>query len=369
MLQTAKASMAKEHDPYGLITPLRFIGSKYRMLSRISEIMVIEGFHGKTFFDTFSGSAAVGRFFKRQFSVTSNDSLYFSYVLQKALIEINHTPRFSDLRIKGLSSHVDVRVMEILSYLNDLRGEDGFITQHYTPASDKTDGISRMYFSTDNGRRIDAMRASIEKWHLEGELDEEEYFYLIALLLLAVQRVANISGTYGAFNKTWDPRAKNRIELRFVPVISSPFTHMALNMDVFDTLDMVSTDIAYVDPPYNPRQYISNYHLLETIARYDHPKIHGKTGMRECSETEKSSFSRIGSAEAHFSKLLAKLKSSQVIVSYNSEGIMRKDEILGIMDGHFSSVSVYEYPFPRFKSSSYTGDHVLLEYLFTGVRG
>ena len=42
----------------------------------------------------------------------------------------------------------------------------------------------------------------------------------------------------------------------------------------------MTADIAYVDPPYNQRQYVPNYHVLETIARYDSPALKGVTGMR-----------------------------------------------------------------------------------------
>ena len=41
----------------------------------------------------------------------------------------------------------------------------------------------------------------------------------------------------------------------------------------------IQCDVLYLDPPYNTRQYITNYHLLETIARYDAPALHGKTGL------------------------------------------------------------------------------------------
>lgn len=39
-------------------------------------------------------------------------------------------------------------------------------------------------------------------------------------------------------------------------------------------------DILYLDPPYNERQYAPKYHILETIAKWDNPKIQGITGMK-----------------------------------------------------------------------------------------
>jgi len=57
--------------------------------------------------------------------------------------------------------------------------------------------------------------------------------------------------------------------------------HEVFNADINEVAKKVNGDILYLDPPYNHRQYATNYHLLETIAKYDNPEIHGKTGLRE----------------------------------------------------------------------------------------
>jgi adenine-specific DNA-methyltransferase len=61
------------------------------------------------------------------------------------------------------------------------------------------------------------------------------------------------------------------------------------NTDSMQLIDNIDTDILYLDPPYNKRQYAPNYHILETIAKYDNPVIKGITGMRDYSE-QKSLF-------------------------------------------------------------------------------
>lgn len=85
------------------IPQFRMIGSKYNILFNLSKILTNENIKGGSLFDVFSGSAAVGRFFKKMFSIISNDNLYFSYVLQRALIVINEYPLFSNLNLKNLS--------------------------------------------------------------------------------------------------------------------------------------------------------------------------------------------------------------------------------------------------------------------------
>jgi len=88
--------------------------------------------------------------------------------------------------------------------------------------------------------------------------------------------------------------------------------------------------ILSLDPPYNHRQYASNYHILETIAKYDNPKIHGKTGLRNC-ESQKSLYcSRMAAINA-FKDLISKAKVKYIFLSYNNEGIMSLEDIKEIM--------------------------------------
>jgi adenine-specific DNA methylase len=49
-------------------------------------------------------------------------------------------------------------------------------------------------------------------------------------------------------------------------------------MDIIENND-IEADIIYLDPPYNSREYTSNYHLLNLIADYhniDNPKKYEK---------------------------------------------------------------------------------------------
>lgn len=51
-------------------------------------------------------------------------------------------------------------------------------------------------------------------------------------------------------------------------------------------MDVIATpaDLLYADPPYNSHEYLPNYHILETIAKYDYPEIKGITGLRNYQE-------------------------------------------------------------------------------------
>jgi len=351
------------------IPQFRIIGSKYNILPDIYRILEKENIEAYSFFDVFSGSAVVGRFFKKMFSVISNDNLYFSYILQRALIVINKCPSFSNLNFDNIPKDPKERVYRILHYLNNLKGVEGFIYRHYTPASKDADGVERKYFTTENGMKIDAIRIQIQEWFENGYISEDEYFYLLASLLLAVQKIANTSGTYGAFNKFWDARSYKPLTLRYIEIIPSKFNHVAYNEDIFDLLEKVTCDIAYIDPPYNSRQYITNYHLLETIAKYDNPKIKGKTGIREYGDQERSVFCSKKGVQDAFFKLVKGLKAKYIVISYNSEGLLSKNQIIQILDeGGLRDIRFYEIPYRRFKSNNNSRKNIVGEYLFIGVK-
>ncbi len=52
------------------------------------------------------------------------------------------------------------------------------------------------------------------------------------------------------------------------------------NEDTNSLVRRIEGDIAYIDPPYTVTQYVSAYHMLDTIAKYDSPEIKGVGGKR-----------------------------------------------------------------------------------------
>jgi adenine-specific DNA-methyltransferase len=116
--------------------------------------------------------------------------------------------------------------------------------------------------------------------------------------------------------------------------------HEVFNLDINEVAKKVSGDILYLDPPYNHRQYATNYHLLETIAKYDNPKIHGKTGLRDY-DKQKSLYCSRTQVKKAFKDLILKAKVKYIFLSYNNEGLMTLDDIKEIMSlrgkyGHFT---------------------------------
>jgi adenine-specific DNA-methyltransferase len=104
----------------------------------------------------------------------------------------------------------------------------------------------------------------------------------------------------------------------------------------------------YLDPPYNQRQYATNYHLLETIAKYDNPKIHGKTGLREYGD-QKSSYCSRNQVKKAFAELISNAKQKYIFLSYNNEGLMTLDDIKEIMSSR-GKYGYFTQEYNRFKA-------------------
>ena len=249
---------------------MRFIGCKTLLLDNIKEVIDEKAPDAKTLCDVFSGTSTVARFFKQWYEVYSNDILYFSYVLQRGTIEVDKIPTFDRLKQRR-------QIVDPINYFNELSVKEmealpierRFFQNTYAPTG------GRMYVNDENALRIDFARNYIEDWKKEGILSDDEYFYLLACIVEGIPFVSNISGTYGAFHKTWEKRSYKKYELFRLDIISNGKSNRCFNMNGAQMLQEVSGDILYIDPPYNNRQYLPNYHVLETAAKYDYPQVRG----------------------------------------------------------------------------------------------
>ncbi|WP_027003757.1 DNA adenine methylase [Hugenholtzia roseola] len=333
---------------------MRFIGNKENLVEKIFQILQNKDIVGNLFFDFFAGTSNVGQFFKKKgYQVFSSDLLYFSFVLQKAYIENNEVPTFEKLLSKtDIKTHslFASPLMQIVDFLNTIPQQEGFIFQNYTPEGTKDLDIPRMYFSNENGKIIDAIRLQIETWKNENLLTENEYYILLACLIETVPFYANISGVYAAFQKKWDARAVKKMILRPIEIIVSNKENKVFNQNSVELISKIQADILYLDPPYNQRQYAPNYHLLETIAKYDNPSIKGVSGMRNY-ENQKSQFCNAESGLKELYNIAKNANYKKLILSYNSEGIMTQDKVLSVL-GSFGEVELVEFDYLRFKSNS-----------------
>lgn len=291
---------------------MRYYGCKTKLLDYIEDVVkTLPVKKGSIFFDIFSGTTAVGQHFKRLgYTVYSNDFLEFAYSLARTNIETAKIPKFKKLALSE----------DIIDYLNGLKGKAGFITKNYSPFN----GNKRQYLSIENAKKVDVIREQIEDWKKSKLISETEYYYLIASLINAISLVANVTGTYAAFLKSWDKRALKPITLEHGEVFDNERENKAFHADANDLVGMHKVDILYLDPPYNARQFASNYFFLELVAEgwfKKIPEIYGNAGMRPY-EDQKSDYSISKKAADALLDLVSKAKAKYVLLSYNDEGII-----------------------------------------------
>jgi adenine-specific DNA-methyltransferase len=102
------------------------------------------------------------------------------------------------------------------------------------------------------------------------------------------------------------------------------------NSDVNKLVKNTKHDVVYLDPPYNHRQYSGNYHLLETIAKYDNPQIFWKTWTRDNKENKSDFCSRVKVKKA-FEELINNIDANYIFVSYNDEWLLSLEDMKEIM--------------------------------------
>ena len=336
---------------------MNYIGSKFSILSYIDE--VIENFTDQkkdiTFCDIFAGTGVVSKYFKEKgYNIIANDIQYFSYVILKGLIENSDELKFEKLTKK----HIDPFIC-----LNGLNGKKGFIYKNYSLGGTKKGKYQRLYFSDDNAKKIDAIRIKIEKWKNKKLINQNEYYYLLACLIEAADKVANTASVYEAFLKEMKSSAYKPIILNPLELVFKNKKYEIYNQDSKKLIQNIKGDILYLDPPYNNRKYDTNYHILETIALYDNPKIKGKTGIR-IDDTKKSNYCIKDKAVLELEDLIKNAKFKYVLLSYNDEGIIPMEKIEEIMK-KYGNYKRYEKKHKRFKSDnsrSYKKDYTI-EYI------
>ncbi len=326
---------------------MRYIGNKTRLLPFLLEGMDTLGVTGAVACDPFSGTASVGRALKlKGWRVHSGDVMALSYAFQVARVTLDRTPGFSSslLAVNGDSLEADERhdpdgtsLRSVVRELESRPPSHGFISEHYSPAGDSARLHGRMYFTSENAGVIDAVREGIDSWASEGLLDRDQTQLLLASLIQAADRVANTTGVYASFVKSWQPNSLKPLELRAVrPAV--PPTPSARGCTAFcgpasKMLDRAgAVDVVYLDPPYNERQYPGYYHIPELLARgwNPTPELRGKTGLIPDEEL-RSDWCRRGRCEQALRTVLDHSDARHVLLSYNEEGLIplaRIEEIL-----------------------------------------
>jgi adenine-specific DNA-methyltransferase len=378
---------------------MNYIGSKYSLLEEIESALDAYPVPNQgVALDLFAGTGAVAQLLKLRGYVTyANDWQRYSYVTNVAFIELDRLPDFGKLladpkwgtRIGNMNSEKEIESYSIISrepleedlpctqvlrYLDQIPGRPGPFYETYCHSG--TDG--RMYFSRENGLRIQAIRDLIETWGESRLVSPNEKAWLIACLIESADRVANTASVYGAYLKHIKRSARKPltlVALKPIPSDHPPDEHQVFCEDSSELLVRFPSDklqLIYIDPPYNHRQYASNYHILETIACWDMDQFdpRGVTGLRAPDE-QRSDFCLRSAVEDAFRQLFERIHSNYLLFSYNNEGLLSREKLLGLFEEFCTDIEFTEIKFRRFRADvdhenrAYKTDHTR-EYLVLG---
>jgi adenine-specific DNA-methyltransferase len=320
---------------------MRYIGNKTKLLDKLDSLLKRKGLDkkGLKFCDLFAGTCTVGDYFKEKYEIIANDTLYTSYVISNGKLKYS----------KDFFSNLGFDPFEYFNNVDTSNYTSGFCYNNFAPSIS-----DRQYFSDENAKLIDFIRNTIDEWFDSKKINENEKYYLIGSLLESVSKVSNVAGVYSAFLKIWDSRAVKKME--FIPIemneIESKYQNEVYIEDVNDLITKIKGDILYLDPPYTPTQYISQYHVLETIARNDNPETHGK-GAHRNNGNQISNWCKKGLVHEEFEKLIANANFKYIVFSYSDAGIMSKEYIEKVLK-RYAKEGTYEFKkisFIKYKST------------------
>jgi adenine-specific DNA-methyltransferase len=294
---------------------IKYLGSKRLLVPRI--VAAFRAMRGvTTVADLFSGTSRVGHALKRQgFAVTANDHNRYAHALAMCYVQADRE------QVGGAGSAP-------AEELQALPPAPGYFTRTFCERS--------RFFHPRNGARIDAIREAIAAKALEPELEA----VLLASLMEAADRVDSTTGVQMAYLKEWAPRALKELELRLPDVL--PGGGAASCEDALELAATLDVDAAYVDPPYNQHSYLGNYHVWETLVRWDKPEVYGVACKRADCRDYASPFNSKPRSPLALARLVEDLRAPRLIVSFNDEGYVSREHLEALLRarGHVAVVDV-----------------------------
>lgn len=299
---------------------IKYIGSK--------RVLVPHIVHGVAAFpesdrvlDLFSGTSRVARALKASGRfVIANDHLSYAAALARCYVQAD-------------AAHWLEQAERLVEELSAVPPQPGYFTRAFCEEA--------RYFQPKNGARIDAIRAEIARRALPPELEA----IALVSLMEAADRVDSTTGVQMAYLKRWAARAFNDLELRVPSIL--PGAGRALQLEAVDAASAVEADVAYLDPPYNQHSYMGNYHVWETLVRWDEPPTYGVANKRiECKDY-KSDFNSKRRIHQSLRAVLEAVRCRHLLVSFSNEGYVDREEMEELLRarGH---VGVVEVDFKRY---------------------
>lgn len=340
----------------------RYIGSKDKLAQTLIKYIQEECPEAHSVIDLMAGTGLFSLALRKQgFRVLASDVMTYSYHHLVVNLKLYESPSFAGLKaVLGASCSYD----NVLAYLNSLNPINGFFVREYSPAGNPKVGCkARMYFSSDNAAKIDAIRKKIKEWSEDGLITDVEHSLLLHDLIMAANDIANIAGTYGHFLSHFVKRALDPIKLQPTKFDSDKNIdgHEIRRGYAEKIASQLKADVCYIDPPYIKRQYAANYHILETLAREDEPEAIGDSGLRPWRDQYSNFCSKV-KIRGSFDLIIRNLQCNNIFISYSEDGLLPIQDLVQFLE-QYGRVKVHEIRYKRFRSNKSSKGLELTEYL------
>lgn len=337
----------------------RYIGSK----DKLSDIIISEikstKKGAKHIIDLMAGTGLFSLALREAgFQVSAVDVMTYSYHHLHVHLFLGEAPNFEGMnRVRGIEKFKPHSLFSssnyemVLNYLNNLKPIRGYFYNEFSPEGMPSNTIRpRKYFTAQNAAKIDTIRKEIKRLRTKNYITENEHSLLLHDLIMAVNDVANIAGTYGHYLSKIIKRAQDPISLH-----PSTFSttgklkdHQVFRGYAEDVANKLCGDVCYIDPPYIKRQYAANYHILETLAREDEPEAIGDSGLRPWRDQYSNFCSKV-KIRGSFDKILTRINCDDFLISYSEDGLLPIDDLISFLGG-YGKVVKKDIKYKRFKS-------------------
>ncbi len=345
----------EENQKYLTEQIITYLGNKRSLLSfigmAVDDIRRELGREKLDIADLFSGSGVVSRYFKGHArTLYVNDLEQYCQRINRCYLtnadSVDHC----------LLDRYFQRVRTVLEQ-EPLRA--GFITRMYSPEDDASiKAGERVFYTTRNAMYIDTARQLLE------EIPEPYQTFLLAPLLYEASVHNNTSGVFKGFYKNsktgigqygGDGRnALTRI-LGDIQLKKPVFSRFSCDVHLFQqdanllAEQLPEVDLAYLDPPYNQHPYGSNYFMLNLIDSYRCPhEVSTVSGIPKA--WNKSAYNKKQTAGEAMFDLCSRLKANYLLISFNSEGFISKEEMVSMLE-QLGEVKVFDKEHNTFRGS------------------
>jgi len=362
----------QENEAYLQEQLITYIGNKRALLDFIGQgVRQVQRALGKerlSIFDCFSGSGVVARYF-RQFAerMWVNDLELYSAVINRC---------YQANRAEADTAELQQLYKSLTAQLGEDKLEAGYITRHYAPADDTAiQPGERCFYTTRNARYLDTARRLIAEMvppHLQD--------FFLAPLLSQASIHANTAGVFKGFYKNregvgqFGGTGRDALQ-RIAAPITLPypvFSNFSCPVEVMQkeaqtAVEQLSpVDLAYLDPPYNQHPYGSNYFMLNLLASGREPAAEELSQVSGIPKNwNRSHYNKARHIKTVLERLIATIPASCLLISYNSEGFIKPEEMDVLLSSHGKTTRM-ECPYNTFRGSRNLANRSLhvTEYLY-----